>query len=325
VRLMKRTTEKELIAKIQRAFRANGKRALGLPLGDDAAVVRPRPGYQAILTCDWMLEGSHFFEGKHPPYAVGWKSLARAASDIAATGGVPRYFLLSLAIPERLAKKWLDDFLLGLRQAASRFDCKLAGGDSTCRDQILISVTVIGEIAEGLAIGRSGARPGDKLFVTGTLGEAALGLNLLRSAPRLADPKNPALRAHLQPEPRLAVGQWLATNGLATAMMDISDGLSSDLPRLCEASGVGAKVVAEQLPISSLAAREDALSLALDGGDDYELLFAVRGDKVGRIPREYGGISLTQIGEVTVQKKILIEQAGKAKLLLAGGWDPFGE
>lgn len=315
--------ENDLLAKIMRAFPATGKRVLGLALDDDVAVVSPRSGVETILTCDWMLEGSHFLRDRHPADAVGWKSLARAVSDIAATGGVARYFLLSLAIPEGLTGTWLQEFLQGLRRAASTMHCKLAGGDTTRRDDILIGVTVIGEIAEKLAIRRSGAKPGDKLFVTGTLGEAELGFKMLRKQRGLARPKNAALRGHLYPEPRLAVGQWLAKKRLASAMMDLSDGLSSDLPRLCAASEVGARITAEHLPISPLTPPKDALSLALHGGDDYELLFAVRPETARKIPREYRGISLTQIGEITAEKKVLVERTGKVSLLATSGWDPF--
>jgi thiamine-monophosphate kinase len=315
--------EKDLLGKIIRAFPSVGKDALGLPLDDDTAVFSPRVGYQTILTCDWMLEGSHFLRHKHPADAVGWKCLTRAASDIAAMGGVPRYFLLSLAVPESLSARWFQEFLHGLRRAVVALNCKLAGGDTTRQEDILINVTVIGEIPSGLAIGRSGAKPGDQLFVTGTLGGAELGLKLLRQLRGMARPKNAALRKHLYPEPRLAVGQWLAQNRLASAMMDLSDGLSSDLPRLCEASGVGARIVAEQLPVCSLVAGERAFPLALNGGDDYELLFAVRPPKARKIPHKYGGIPLTHVGEITPGKKILLEKAGKVRLLAAGGWDPF--
>jgi thiamine-monophosphate kinase len=315
--------EKELLAKVLQAFPATGQTALGLPLDDDTAVVLPRSGRETILTCDWFLEGTHFVRGKHAADSVGWKCLARAVSDIAAMGGSPTYFLLSLAIPERLGTKWLREFLQGLRRAAKAFDCKLAGGDTTRSNDILVSVTVVGEIKKALAIRRSGAQPGDKLFVSGTLGEAELGLKMLRRERGLARPKNVALRKHLYPEPRLVVGEWLAKKRLASAMMDLSDGLSSDLLRLCEASGVGATIAAEQLPTSRLARRKEALSLALHGGDDYELLFAVRPEKARKIPREYGGISLSPIGEITPTKSILVENAGKTTLLAAGGWDPF--
>jgi thiamine-monophosphate kinase len=316
-------TEEDILSKIARAFPSTGMKTVGLRLDDDAALVTPRSGYETILTSDWFLEGSHFLCDKHPADAIGWKCLTRAASDIAAMGGVPRYFLLSLAIPESQSGTWLNEFLRGLGQAASALNCKLAGGDTTRREEILISVTVIGEVANGRAIRRTRAKPGDQLFVTGTLGEAELGLRILREGRGFARPQNPALKRHLYPEPRLALGQWLARDKLATAMMDLSDGLSSDLPRLCAASQVGAKILAEYLPISSLVNRVEALSLAFHGGDDYELLFAVRPAVAQKLPKAYRGVPLTRIGEITTRKKILVESAGKSHNLIPAGWDPF--
>ena len=229
------------------AFRSNGRLALGA--GDDAALLTPRSGFEIILTCDWFLEGSHFLHRMHPPDSVGWKCLARAVSDIAAMGGRPACFLLSLAVPKSVLSSekgwtagWLDQFLRGLRRAAQRFGCVLAGGDTTRSRQILISLTVIGEVPTGLAIRRSGAKPGDKIFVSGTLGQADLGLQILRCGARISSQNDPSLRKHLYPEPRLALGQWLARRKLASSMMDISDGLSSDLARLCAASRVGARM-----------------------------------------------------------------------------------
>jgi thiamine-monophosphate kinase len=316
-------TEKDVLNKIGHTFPATGKGALGLPLNDDAALIAPADGCEAILTCDWFLEGSHFTRDKHPADAVGWKCLTRAASDIAAMGGMPRCFLLSLAIPESQTGTWLTEFLLGLRDAAEHLKCKLAGGDTTRHKKILINVTVVGEVVKGKAIRRSGATPGDQLFVTGKLGESELGLRLLRKPGGFSRARNPATQKHLYPEARLALGQWLSANQLATAMMDLSDGLSSDLPRLCAASGVGARLVAEQLPLTALVDREDALPLALHGGDDYELLFAVKPAVARKLPKTHLGLSLTLIGEITAAKKIVVETAGKTKPLIVGGWDPF--
>lgn len=315
--------ENEILKKIAQLGSGSSQGQLLLALGDDAALLQQRPGYETILTCDWLLEGSHFLRKKHPPDAVGWKCLVRAASDVAAMGGTPRCFLLSLALPPDATGEWLRGFLQGLRRASRALGCELAGGDTTRRDEILISITVIGEIRSGLAIRREGARPGDLLFVTGKLGEAELGLRMLREGHGAARGKNVALQKHLYPEPRFAVGQWLAKNKLASAMMDLSDGLSTDLTRLCTASGVGAQIQAEELPVSSLVERRDALALALHGGDDYELLFAVRPGKVGKIPREYRGVSLTCVGEIVAGKSILVVDSGKMSPLAPGGWDPF--
>ena len=321
--MTRRLTERDVLKKIVRTFPAAGNDAPGLPLDDDTALLRTASGDDTILTCDWFLEGSHFRQEQHPADSVGWKCLTRAASDIAAMGGRPSYFLLSLAIPERQTGKWMNEFLLGLRRATEVLECRLAGGDTTRNQRILINVTVLGAVAKGKAIRRRGAKPGDQLFVTGTLGESELGLRLLRTHSGLSPERNPAIRKHLYPEARLALGQWLSINRLATAMMDLSDGLSSDLPRLCSASGVGARIFAAQVPLTGLVDPNEALSFALHGGDDYELLFAVRPAVARKLPKAHLGVRLTCIGEITTREKIVIEAGGRPTPLIARGWDPF--
>ena len=323
--------ETELIERIDKAVgrRFYGSRKIGLGIGDDAALLRPRAGHELVLTCDWFLEGAHFLRDKHPPDSVGWKCLARALSDIAAMGGVPRCFLLSLALPVSHTVRWLDEFLAGLRRASRRFGCVLAGGDTTQRKEILININVAGEVETGRAVLRSGARPGDLVYVSGHLGEADLGLQILRRSRRLAIRNDPLLNKHLFPEPRFALGQWLANKRLASAMMDLSDSLSSDLPRLCAASGVGARLESEKIPlIRNLdTARKlglDPLDLALRGGDDYELLFTVREHKARSVPRAFQSIKLTAIGRITEKAKLVIcDGNGRERLLAASGWDPF--
>ena len=315
--------EDELIQSIARRFPKSQSRPLRLAIGDDAALFEPHAGYETILTCDWFLEGAHFLLHKHPAEAIGWKCLARATSDIAAMGGQPRCFLLSLALPAEQSGKWLTGFLKGLRRASKALHCELAGGDTARRKEILVNVTVVGEIRKGRAILRSGARPGDLLYVSGTLGEAELGLEMLQRHSGVAHKLNPAMKKHLYPEPRLALGRWLAEKRLASAMMDLSDGLSTDLPRLCAASGVGARVHAESLPATSLVKQERAIELALHGGDDYELLFAVRPRDTKRIPKSVAGVKLTRIGEITREKRILLIESARTRVLQSGGWDPF--
>jgi thiamine-monophosphate kinase len=282
------------------------------------------------LTCDWFLEGSHFLRDKHPADAVGWKCLARAVSDVAAMGGQPSCFLMSLALPSSHTGRWLHEFLRGLQRAVRKFKCPLVGGDTTRRRDILINVTVVGEVRAGRALLRSGARPGDIIFVSGRLGEAAAGLRLLRGkGSAKINKKDPTLRKHLYPEPRISLGRYLSSARIATAMMDLSDGLSSDLPRLCAASGVGARIAAAKLSAAGLTARRNAretdrLDLALNGGDDYELLFTVSPSKARRLPRSFQGISLTAIGEITRQSRLtLVQSDGREETLRSGGWDPF--
>jgi len=321
-----------VLERIERIAGRVGVRGAGvrLGIGDDAAIFRGTKGFNQILTCDWFLEGSHFLRDKHPADAVGWKCLARAVSDIAAMGGVPRCFLLSLALPESHTGLWLEEFLGGLRLAAKQFECMLIGGDTTRRRDILVNVTVVGEARTGQAVLRSGARPGDILFVSGRLGEAELGLRQIRQSQRRANIRDPLLRKHLYPAPRLALGRWLAERGRASAMMDLSDGLSTDLPRLCAASGVGARVEAAKIPAvrlpNQVSAKHgtDPLALALHGGDDYELLFTVPQKKLRRLPRSFRGIPITEIGEVTHEKELLlVDKVGREVRLPNRGWDPF--
>jgi thiamine-monophosphate kinase len=323
--------EAAVLDRIEEMASRIGVRSSGvlLGIGDDAAVYRGRTGYDQILTCDWFLEGSHFLRDKHPADAVGWKCLARAVSDVAAMGGVPRCFLLSLALPATHTGTWLHQFLGGLRRAAKRFACGLAGGDTTRNENILINITVLGETRTGRAILRSGARPGDHLFVSGRLGGAELGLRRIRNNKHRPNSHDPFLRKHLYPEPRLALGRWLAEKRLPSAMMDLSDGLSTDLPRLCSASGVGARIRTGQIPRAPMprsgrSANNDPLEMGFDGGDDYELLFTVPRRKSKHLPRQLHGVPITAIGEITEERALLlIDEAGRARALRNLGWDPF--
>src|SRR5438445_13202785 len=246
-----RQNEDSILRKVSDNSRSspwNTRQSVALGIGDDAALFRPKPGHETILTCDWFLEGTHFFREKHPPDAVGWKCLARAVSDVAAMGGTPRCFLLSLALPETHTGRWLDLFLAGLRRAGRKFRGALAGGDTTRGNELLVNVTVVGEMPAGRALLRSKADAGDIVYVSGRLGEAELGLRILQRSKGMPSMKKPLTKKHLYPEPRLALGQWLVNKGLATAMLDLSDGLSSDLSRLCAASGVGAQLESSKIP-----------------------------------------------------------------------------
>jgi thiamine-monophosphate kinase len=326
-----RPPESAILQRIESLATEPSSRQSGLVvgIGDDAAIFKATPGFDQILTCDWFLEGTHFLRDTHPPGAVGWKCLARAVSDVAAMGGVPRCFLLSLALPTAHVGSWLTEFLRGLRRASKRFSCALAGGDTTRRKDILINVTVVGEVRRGTAVLRSGAKPGDIVFVSGRLGEAELGLRYIRAGKRPTKSSDPVLQKHLYPEPRLALGHWLAEARLASAMMDLSDGLSTDLPRLCAASGVGARLTEAhiptiRLPEKKLRSASDPLNLALHGGDDYELLFTVPLRKRKRVPRFFQGLPITAIGEITSQRTLLLTQENGSEIrLLNRGWDSF--
>jgi thiamine-monophosphate kinase len=302
---------------------------LKLGIGDDAALVELAPAQQAILTTDLSIENVHFLARLHPPRAVGHRALARALSDVAAMGGKPRFALISLAISRRTSRAWVKDFYGGALDLARRLDVTLIGGDTAVvRGEISIDVVAVGEVPRGKALRRSGARPGDPIFVSGKLGLSALGLHLLRSgrAGKTAAEKQ-ALAAHLYPEPRCALGRYLSDHRLASACIDVSDGLSTDLAHLCEASGVGARLQADRIPLPDARGgtrHTDALQMALSGGEDYELLFTVPRGKVERIPRRHRGVTLHQIGEITRSTKlVLIQSNGWSTPLVPSGHDHF--
>ena len=333
--------ESHLIEKIARAIPSASKKritaGLRLGIGDDAAIFVPSEGREMVLSCDAFLEGVHFMVKLHPPNSVGYKSLVRAASDLAAMGARPRFFLMTLALPSARTGAWLDAFLRGMRRAARETGMILAGGDTTrSRLGISISITVAGEIRRGRALKRCGARPGDLIYVSGKLGRAQLGLDLLMHG--LA--KNPRLRAavkpHLYPRIRLRLGAWLAERRIPSAMMDLSDGLSSDLPRLCTASRVGATIWEDRLPcatipagLSPVARRKlhlDPLNLALDGGEDYELLLTVPRRNLHRLKISREAKDLHLIGEITRERGILLgRKNGNFAPMPSRGWDPFRE
>jgi thiamine-monophosphate kinase len=323
-------SEDKLIERVRRRFASTGK-GLRVGIGDDAAVLRPKRGAEWVITTDAFLENVHFLRKAHPAEAVGYKALARATSDIAAMGARTRCFFLTVGLPEALTGKWLDSFLDGMARAAGRFDLALAGGDTTQYPLFVASLTVLGEVDQGKAVLRSGAKPGDLLFVSGALGEAELGLRLTRSD--LHEQKRWAglARKHFYPEPRLELGEWLGAGRIASSMIDISDGLSTDLGHICEASGVGAVVWAAKVPVVQIPSdlrgmRLDALELALNGGEDYELLFTVPKKLAGRLPRTLKGSPMTMIGEITRLREVLVRGAnGQTKPLRPGGWDPFRE
>ncbi len=329
--------ESELVARISAAVRSAGARAartgLRLGIGDDAALFAPRRGFDVVVSSDFFIEGAHFNSWTHPPESVGYKSLVRAVSDLSAMGAEPGYFLLNVALPAAKTSVWLDGYLKGLGRAARMARIVLIGGDLAKSTKVSIAILVIGYVKVGRAIRRSGARPGDLVYVSGRLGVARLGLEILLK--RHADPAGARrlLAPHLYPPLRLDLGAWIARERIASAMMDISDGLSIDLGRLCEASHVGATIDAERIPRAALSsawqkrlhlAPSAALDFALHGGDDYELLMTVPPHRAHKLRRAPAGTRLTCIGKITRDRRVvLLDPGGRPRPLQAKGWDHF--
>ncbi len=280
--------ERDLIKKI---------REMATGIGDDCAVWRPGPRSELIVTTDQLVEGVHYLFPATPARAAGARLVGRGLSDIAAMGGEARLVFLNVAWPASLPDRWRLGFLRGFATEAKRWKVAWAGGDVSGvlpGSGPVASITAIGEVPRGRAILRSGARPGDIVYVTGKLG-AAPG----------------AAQARITP--RLAVGRKL--RGVASAAMDLSDGLSTDLHHLAEESGVGAIIEASRIPVASTL--KDAVNRALNRGEDYELLFTARKS----VPAKIAGIPITAIGRVTRQRKLWIEDAtGRRSALVSRGW-----
>jgi thiamine-monophosphate kinase len=293
-------------------------------IGDDCAVLRPLPGHETLVTTDFTLEGIHFRREWHAPESVGHRCLARGLSDIAAMGGEPVAAFLSLALPRNLPQAWVGRFVRSLISLAEKFGVTLAGGDTAeSPDGILADIIVVGRVPKGKAVLRSGARPGDRIFVSGELGGSAAAVLRMRTRPTKKVNVRDYAR-HFYPEPRIELGRILRERGLASAMIDVSDGLSTDLAHLCEESRVGAELDAALIPRARVGkpAREVGLDLALHGGEDYELLFTVPVNK--RIPSQIAGVALTCIGQITRSRKILLRTGPKRAFgLQARGWEHF--
>ena len=300
-------------------------------IGDDAAVVRlPKAQEYWVITSDMLVEGIDFHRDWISARLLGRKSISANLSDLAAMGARPRFFTISLAITPDIPKRWILDFHDGLTEKAGAFGAQLVGGDlSNAKAHIAISITAIGESLNRKVVYRSGGNPGNLLYVTGTLGCSSAGLMLLQKQQTRGPHCAEALRAHRDPEPRCDAGEWLSQSGLVSCMMDLSDGLSTDLPRICAASGVGAEIRMQDLPIFKESALWgcNPIELALHGGEDYELLFSVPRSKAGRLETSYPSKfpPITCVGRLTADRgKIWItSQNGQRSPLPRYGWDHF--
>ena len=296
-----------------------------LGVGDDAALLMPPPGQALVAATDTLVEGRHFLPGA-PAASIGHNALAVNLSDLAAMGAEPAWALLSLSLPEA-DERWLEEFARGLHALASRHGVALVGGDTVSGPRV-VTVEVLGFVEPALALRRDGARPGDQIFVSGTPGVAAAGLDLLRAGLATFDSTDPRAQRLLYAEPRLALGR--ALRGQATAAMDVSDGLLGDLAKLAAASRVGAQVDLERLPIASLLAaghdRAQSERYVLQGGDDYELLFTVPGDDAGRRVADiasHAGCALHRIGEIVAGQGVRCWRHEREEFPGTDGYDHF--
>jgi thiamine-monophosphate kinase len=316
--------EKALISEIRRMIGRGRSGHVVRGIGDDCAVLSLPPGHEALVTTDFSLEGVHFRREWHPPEAVGHRCLARGLSDIAAMGGEPIAAFLSLALPRQLLQSWVKRFLQGLLQLANHHHVTLAGGDiAQSASGVLADIVVLGSVPQGKAILRSGARPGDRIYVTGQLGSSAAALDELFSGRkkklRVAD-----YPRHFFPAPRVEVGRFLREKNLACAMIDTSDGLSTDLGNICEESRLGAVLQANAIPRAFVAGKKVDMHFALHGGEDYELLFTARPRT--RIPATIKGVPITEIGRVTSGKDIRLARPDKqTETLRQQGWQHFDQ
>ena len=339
-----RLGELALIAALRKQVAARGGRSaseLRLGIGDDCAIVRPRAGEEIVVTTDFSLEGVHFRRDWHSPEAVGHRCLARGLSDLAAMGARPVAAFLSLAVPQELTvarrgKSWVERFFDGVLELADKHGCALAGGDTAqSRSGACFDIVALGAVRQGQALLRSAAKAGDYIYVTGGLGGAAAELLAVERNPRRfaglrrAEDGHP----HVYPEPRVEVGQRLAAMRGVRAAIDVSDGLSTDLTHICEESGVAAELDAGAIPVHGLARDAErkgwaasALELALNGGEDYELLFTAGPE--AQVPRSVAGVGVYRIGKMVRRKTrgprvMMRDLDGRVRAVEARGWEHF--
>lgn len=324
--------ELSILKKIRTRESAKSFVSLALGIGDDCALLQQKKDEQIAVTTDLSIEGRHFLLEWHQPEVVGYRTLARGLSDLAAMGARPLGAFLSLGLPRELTRatgrrtSWLDRFLDGFLSLADAHKTPLAGGDLAEARFVVADIVLVGGVPKGRALLRSGAKAGDAIYVTGSLGGSAAGLDRLQ---RFASGKNlspkklsdPLIARHFSPFPRLAQGQWLQRHGAASAAIDLSDGLSTDLAHLCEESQLAAEIDPTQLPIAPGA----TLLQALHGGEDYELLFTASASI--RMPRSIAGVGITKIGRMVRHKAsrpmMLLNDGASEQPLVSHGWQHF--
>lgn len=333
--------EFQIISKIRERARPGERVAVGI--GDDAAVISRNGSADLLACCDLMIEGIHFRLDWMPTDAIGRKALAVTLSDVAAMGGVPKFAMVSIALPRASSSEFASEVMRGVIEMSEASGVSLVGGDTSgSPGALFIDTSVIGECASGRAVTRAGARPGDRVFVTGSLGASMLGLNLLQGGHRLDQFMKDgagesgdnmilrALRRHIFPEPRLKEGSLIGQASVASAMIDISDGLSSDLSHILQESRCGAVVNANALPVAACAKtlassgmKIDPLNLALHGGEEYELLFTVpqkESDRLIELSRDFDE-PVTMIGEIVERPGLYLDRDGALEVLDPSGYE----
>ncbi len=306
-------------------------------IGDDCAVFRANPNRVFLFTTDMLVEDVHFLMDKITPYQLGWKAVAVNLSDIAAMGGIPLHALISIGIPVKTEVELIKDLYRGMNDICSHYNVNVLGGDTVAsKDKLIINVSLLGDGEEHSVLYRHGASQGDKICLTGNVGDSSTGLKILKNEILVTgDRRKHFIKAHNEPWPLIETGRIIANSQLATTMIDLSDGLLSDLGHICEESKVGASIFKEQIPISKelrlLSSRGNfnPLESALSGGEDYILLFTVPEKNIHAIKqlsREKVIWPLFMIGEITKEEGIrLIDRNGKSTFIRPKGFDHFSD
>ncbi len=325
-----------LIDRIRKILPPAGSGEVLVDMGDDTAVIRLDERRALLLTCDIQVEGRHFRLDRITPYQLGLRAMAANLSDIASMGGAPTYALVSLGVPGSFPVDRFDKLFEGMRDALSPHRAWIVGGNlARTEDVLVVDITLLGEADPARVLTRAGARPGDRVFVTGTLGASGAGLEVLRAFGTAYPAQfEEMVRRHLSPTARVELGQRIARSGLATAMIDLSDGAASDLFHVCTRSGVGAEIREDRLPLPAhmgeIAQRcgRSTTDLALHSGEDYELLCTVPAavpEEEVRSLAEGSDVSITAIGTITERSEgyRLVDSRGNRTALAPAGWDHF--
>lgn len=326
-----------LIDRIRKLIDREGVKPSGVTLGigDDCASFMPDPGFEILITCDCMVEGRHFLSGRITPFDLGRRAMVMNISDIGAMGGIPLHALVSLGLKNNTSVEYVEDMYRGFLSELNPLNAVVIGGNITSSDHSdFINITLTGKVERDRIVYRSGARAGDVILVTGYPGQAAAGLKMLLDNQGSSDMLNDRLvAAYNRPVHRAREGRAIALSGLATAMLDISDGLLGDLAHICEGSGVGAEVVRSKLPISPSMRHlinpqgTDIYETIIGESDDYELILTCRPGDIGKLKAAIAEVSdtpVTEIGKITSQGEIgIVFSDGVRHPVKASGWDHF--